>query len=43
MVAKDPYLERLAPTNCMPVLQIAEFVARKYKISLESQDLYSLQ
>ena len=43
MAAKDPNLERLAPTAYMPMLLTAEFVARKYAISRESQDLYSLQ
>ncbi len=43
MGAKDPNLERLAPTAYMPMLMTAEFVARKYAISRESQDLYSLQ
>ena len=43
MAAKDANLERLAPTAYMPMLMTAEFVARKYGISRESQDLYSLQ
>ena len=43
MGAKDPNLERLAPTAYMPMLMTAEFVAKKYAISRESQDLYSLQ
>lgn len=43
MAARDANLERLAPTAYMPMLQTAEFVARKYAISRESQDLYSLQ
>ncbi len=43
MAAKDPNLERVAPTAYMPMLMTAEFVARKYAISRESQDLYSLQ
>ena len=42
MAAKDPNLERVAPTAYMPMLMTAEFVARKYAISRESQDLYSL-
>ncbi len=43
MAAKDPNLERVAPTAYMPMLMTAEFVARKYAINRESQDLYSLQ
>ena len=43
MAAKDPNLERRAPTAYMPMLMTAEFVAKKYAISRESQDLYSLQ
>ena len=43
MAAKDPNLERVAPTAYMPMLMTAEFVARKYAISRESQDQYSLQ
>jgi acetyl-CoA acetyltransferase len=43
MAAKDANLERLAPTAYMPMLMTAEFVAKKYAISRESQDLYSLQ
>ena len=43
MAAKDANLERLSPTAYMPMLMTAEFVARKYGISRESQDLYSLQ
>ena len=43
MAAKDPNLERVAPTAYMPMLMTAEFVAKKYAISRDSQDLYSLQ
>ena len=43
MAAKDPNLERLVPHAYMPMLQTAEFVARKYGVSREAQDLYSLQ
>ncbi len=43
MAAKDPNLERLAPTAYMPMLMTAEFVARKYAISRDAQDLYALQ
>ncbi len=43
MASKDVNLERLAPTAYMPMLMTAEFVAKKYAISRESQDLYSLQ
>jgi acetyl-CoA C-acetyltransferase len=43
VAAKDPNLERVAPTAYMPMLMTAEFVAKKYAISRESQDLYSLQ
>lgn len=43
MAAKDPNLERVAPTAYMPMLMTAEFVAKKYGISRDSQDLYSLQ
>ena len=41
--AKDPNLERLAPTIYMPMLLTAEFVAKKYAISRDAQDLYALQ
>jgi acetyl-CoA C-acetyltransferase len=43
MAAKDPRLELLMPTAYMPMLQTAEFVAKKYGISREAQDLYSLE
>ncbi|MBL8337407.1 MAG: acetyl-CoA C-acyltransferase [Rhodoferax sp.] len=43
MAAKDPNLERVAPTAYMPMLMTAEFVAKKYGISRESQDAYALQ
>ena len=43
MAAKDPNLERLAPTIYMPMLLTAEFVAKKYAINRDAQDLYALQ
>ena len=39
---KDPNVEKLAPHAYMPMLLTAEHVARKYGISREAQDLYSL-
>lgn len=42
VAAKDPNLERLVQHAYMPMLQTAEVVARKYGISREAQDLYSL-
>jgi acetyl-CoA acetyltransferase family protein len=39
----DSAVKVLAPHAYMPMLQTAEFVARKYGISRESQDLYALQ
>lgn len=43
MAGKDPALEQRAPTAYMPMLMTAEVVARKYGISREAQDQYSLQ
>jgi acetyl-CoA C-acetyltransferase len=43
MAGKDTALEKRVPHVYMPMLQTAEFVARKYKISREDQDLYALQ
>jgi acetyl-CoA acetyltransferase family protein len=43
MASKDPRLEQIAPTAYMPMLQTAEFVARKYAIKRDAQDLYSLE
>lgn len=40
---QDDELLKKSPNAYMPMLQTAEFVARKYNISRESQDLYSLQ
>ena len=42
MAATDPQLVEQAPHAYMPMLQTAEFVARKYGISREAQDLYAL-
>lgn len=42
MAATDPQLVAQAPHAYMPMLQTAEFVARKYGISREAQDLYAL-
>jgi acetyl-CoA C-acetyltransferase len=39
---KDPRVIEHAPNAYMPMLQTAEFVAKKYGISRESQDRYSL-
>ncbi|MFT3819549.1 MAG: acetyl-CoA C-acyltransferase [Rubrivivax sp.] len=39
----DPAVEAKAKHAYMPMLQTAEFVARKYGISREAQDLYALQ
>ena len=39
---KDPNVEKLAPHAYMPMLLTAEHVAKKYGISREAQDLYSL-
>ena len=43
MAGKDPALEQRAPNAYMPMLMTAEVVARKYGISREAQDQYSLQ
>ena len=42
MAATDPQLVAQAPHAYMPMLQTAEFVARKYGISREAQDRYAL-
>ena len=39
---KDPRVIAQAPSAYMPMLQTAEFVAKKYGISREAQDRYSL-
>ncbi len=39
---KDPQVIRHAPNAYMPMVQTAEFVAKKYGISREAQDRYSL-
>jgi acetyl-CoA acetyltransferase family protein len=39
---KDENLVRHAPHGYMPMLHTAEFVAKKYRISREQQDMYSL-
>jgi acetyl-CoA C-acetyltransferase len=39
---KDPQVIQHAPNAYMPMLQTAEFVAKKYGISREAQDRYSL-
>jgi acetyl-CoA C-acetyltransferase len=41
--AKDPHVVQYAAHAYMPMLQTAEFVAKKYDISREAQDRYSLQ
>lgn len=43
VAAKDPALEQRVPHAYMPMLLTAEFVAKKYGISREAQDQYSLQ
>ena len=43
MASKDARLEQISPNAYMPMLLTAEFVARKYGISREAQDLYSLE
>ena len=40
---KDPLVIRHAPNAYMPMLQTAEFVAKKFGISREAQDRYSLE
>ena len=42
MASTDPQVVAHAPHAYMPMLQTAEFVARKYGISREAQDLYAL-
>lgn len=39
----DPAVKAKVPNAYMPMLQTAEFVARKYGIGREAQDLYALQ
>jgi acetyl-CoA acetyltransferase family protein len=41
--SRDPAVERMAPNAYMPMLQTAEFVARKYGISRQAQDAYALE
>ncbi len=41
--ARDPGVERAVPHAYMPMLQTAEFVAKKYAIGREAQDLYALE
>ena len=43
MRARDPNVESHAAHAYMPMLQTAEFVARKYGIAREAQDQYALQ
>ena len=43
MAARDAALEARMPHAYMPMLQTAEFVARKYAVSRDSQDLYAFQ
>ncbi len=43
MAAKDPNVSAHVEHAYMPMLLTAEFVAKKYAISREAQDLYSLQ
>lgn len=40
--ARDEDLVRLSPTAYMPMIETAEFVARKYGIAREAQDAYAL-
>jgi len=40
--ARDEALVRLLPTAYMPMIETAEFVARKYGIAREAQDAYAL-
>ncbi len=40
---KDPQVVQHTPNAYMPMLQTAEFVAKKYGISREAQDRYSLE
>ena len=41
--SRDPAVERHSPHAYMPMLQTAEFVARKYGISREAQDAFALE
>jgi len=43
MASKDAQLEHRVPHVYMPMLMTAEFVAKKYGISREAQDLFALQ
>ena len=43
MAAKDAALEARVPHAYMPMLQTAEFVARKYGVARHAQDLYAFQ
>ena len=43
MSAKDAALEARVPHAYMPMLQTAEFVARKYGVARHAQDLYAFQ
>ena len=43
MAARDAALEARMPHAYMPMLQTAEFVARKYAVSRDAQDLYAFQ
>lgn len=40
---RDPAAEKHSPHTYMPMLQTAEFVARKYGITREAQDAYALE
>lgn len=40
---KDDNVTAAAPAAYMPMLQTAEFVARKYRVSRDAQDAYSLE
>ena len=41
--SRDPAVERRVPDAYMPMLQTAEFVARKYGISREAQDAFAVE
>jgi len=41
--AQDPHVTAAAPHAYMPMLETAEFVARRYGISREAQDAYALE
>lgn len=43
MAERDPRVEQMAVHAYMPMLQTAEWVARRYGISRDSQDAYALQ